>query len=207
MFFLKGILIGLLIGVPAGAIGALCVQRMLSYGTKSGFITGFASSVVDCFYCAVGIFGISLVSDFMAKYESAITLCGGVLILFMGLTTLKKQPDPVEIREKKPPYVTMLLSAFGVGITNPAAILGFLLVFTYFGIGGNPSVLQGSFLIGGVFIGTTIWWVLLAMLTGVLKRKFGENAHARLNKFFGVLMILFGILILTKAVYGFFVNV
>ncbi|MBQ8922331.1 MAG: LysE family transporter [Oscillospiraceae bacterium] len=207
MFFLKGILIGLLVGVPAGAIGALCVQRMLSYGTKSGFITGFASSVVDCFYCAVGIFGITLISDFMTKYESAIMLCGGLLILFMGLSTLRKTPDSVEIRTQKPPCVSMLLTAFGVGITNPAAILGFLIVFTYFGIGGNPTVPQGTFLIGGVFIGTTIWWVLLAMLTGALKRKFGENAPARLNRFFGVLMILFSILILSKAALSLIQNI
>lgn len=48
MFLLKGIFIGLVFGAPAGAVGALCVQRSLLYGAKSGLITGLGSSAADC---------------------------------------------------------------------------------------------------------------------------------------------------------------
>lgn len=36
-YLLKGILIGLLFGLPVGAVGALTVQRTLSHGMRAGF--------------------------------------------------------------------------------------------------------------------------------------------------------------------------
>ncbi len=202
MFFLKGILIGLIVGLPAGAIGALCIQRMLTYGTASGLITGFGSSVVDCFYAAVGIFGITIISDQMIKYQSHIMLAGGFLILWMGFSTLRKTITHSHRKSDKPPYFSLLVSSLGVGITNPAAVIGFLVVFTYFGIDGKPTLMQGSVLILGVLIGTTIWWMLLALITAGLKKKFGNTTSAKLNRFFGYLMILFSVLLFAKAGYG-----
>ena len=52
-FLLRGILIGLLFGVPAGAVGAMTVQRTWSSGVKAGLLTGLGSSVADCFYASV----------------------------------------------------------------------------------------------------------------------------------------------------------
>ena len=41
--FLKGILIGLLFGVPVGAVGAMTVQRTWEHGIKAGLLTGMGS--------------------------------------------------------------------------------------------------------------------------------------------------------------------
>jgi ABC-type antimicrobial peptide transport system permease subunit len=41
--FLKGILIGLLFGVPVGAVGAMTVQRTWEHGIKAGLLTGMES--------------------------------------------------------------------------------------------------------------------------------------------------------------------
>lgn len=45
--FLKGLLIGIVFGVPAGAIGALTIQRTLEGGFLYGFLTGMGSSAAD----------------------------------------------------------------------------------------------------------------------------------------------------------------
>lgn len=39
-YLLKGILIGLLFGLPVGAVGTMTVQRTLNYGAKAGLVTG-----------------------------------------------------------------------------------------------------------------------------------------------------------------------
>ena len=49
-FFLRGMLIGLLFGIPAGAVGAMTVQRTWNYGIKAGLLNGLGSSVADCIY-------------------------------------------------------------------------------------------------------------------------------------------------------------
>lgn len=56
-YLLKGILIGLLFGLPVGAVGALTVQRTWRLGVKAGLLTGLGSSVADCFYACVGALG------------------------------------------------------------------------------------------------------------------------------------------------------
>ena len=65
-YLLRGIMIGLIFGLPVGAIGALTVQRTWSLGVKAGLLTGLGSSVADCFYACVGAFGLTLISDFPA---------------------------------------------------------------------------------------------------------------------------------------------
>ena len=74
---LKGILIGLLFGVPVGAVGAMTVQRTWEHGIKAGLLTGMGSSIADCIYAAIGAFGLTMVSDFLLEYQTAIHLAGG----------------------------------------------------------------------------------------------------------------------------------
>lgn len=63
-FLLKGILIGLIFGVPVGAVGTMAVQRTFS----NGFTAGLGSFVADCLYAVCGAFGLTFVSDFLLKY-------------------------------------------------------------------------------------------------------------------------------------------
>ena len=75
--FIKGILIGLIFGVPVGAVGAMTVQRTWEHGIKAGLLTGMGSSVADCIYAAIGAFGLTIISDFLLQYQGAIHLVGG----------------------------------------------------------------------------------------------------------------------------------
>lgn len=201
MFLLKGILIGLIFGVPAGAVGALCVQRSLLYGAKSGLVTGLGSSAADCFYAAVGAFGITLISDFLTKYQTVINLVGGLLILAMGISILlKKQVSSTET-ENRMSYPAMFISSLGVGITNPAAVITFLFAFSYFGIDGKQGVFNGAALVLGVLLGTLAWWITLSSIAGVIKKKHGDKGFDRLNKIFGVIMIGFSVIVFAKMIF------
>jgi len=89
-YFLKGFCIGIIFGVPAGAIGALTIRRTLAYGFSTGFITGMGSSVADLLYAGVGIFGLTMVSDFVENNQQVISLIGGIVILALGFFILEK---------------------------------------------------------------------------------------------------------------------
>lgn len=92
-YLLRGILIGLLFGLPVGAVGAMTVWRTWNSGIKAGLFTGLGSSVADCFYAAVGAFGFTLISDFLLEYQIIINIFGGVFILFMGVRLLLKKNE------------------------------------------------------------------------------------------------------------------
>lgn len=145
---LKGILIGLLFGLPVGAVGALTVQRTLRYGVKSGLLTGLGSSAADCFYACVGAFGFTMISDLLLRYQLIITVLGGGLILYMGIRLFLRREGPAGQREEAHSFAKLFLSSFVIGITNPAAILTFLFSFSYFEIQASAAGLRGLFLVG-----------------------------------------------------------
>lgn len=202
IYLIKGILIGIIFGVPAGAVGALCVQRTLQSGMKSGIITGLGSSAADCFYAAAGAFGITIISDFLTRFQILINIIGGLLILTMGISTLLKKQVGTANGETMIGYGKMFLTAFSVGITNPAAVLTFLFAFSYFGIDGKLGAVNGTALVIGVLCGTLIWWITLSAISQKIKDKYGEKGFIRLNKIFGLIMIGFGVLVFIRLLIG-----
>ncbi len=198
MIFLKGLLVGLLIGAPVGAIGALIVQRTLLYGIRYGFITGAGSSVADCAYAAVGAFGLTIVSDFMLNLQTPLGIVGGIFVICMGVFSLKKTPDNKDSENKHKGKLKCFLSSFTVGITNPAAIFIIIFSFSYLNI-SDINLSKGALLILGVLAGTAIWWVGLSLLADRLAKKSGITEKVKLV--FGTVIIILGILIILKSIF------
>ena len=90
-YFLRGLLIGLVFGVPAGAIGALTIQRALDKGFFAGLVTGAGSSTVDLIYSCIGVFGITIISNFLTAHQAIIRAIGGLIILIYVIAILQKK--------------------------------------------------------------------------------------------------------------------
>lgn len=209
LYLLQGISIGILFGLPAGAVGAMTAQRTWMYGAKAGLLTGLGSSVADCFYACVGAFGLTVISDFLLHYQTVIHGAGGCLILLMGVRMLvgksmevpmkDKQMEKKTIRRKeKHVNAGLFLSSFAIGITNPAAVLTFLFAFSWIGITGDLSPEEGSLLVAGVFIGTYLWWGTLTGIILWMKRKMKRLKINAVNKIFGAVLSSFGIVVLVR---------
>lgn len=197
-YLLKGILIGLLFGMPAGAVGAMTVQRTLNHGIKAGLVTGLGSSAADCFYGSVGAFGLTAISELLLKYSSIINILGGSLVFAMGLCMIFKKNKEIKEAPSLTGDTKLFLSSFAVGITNPAAVLTFLFAFSWFGIKGQAGAAAGIQLVCGVFIGTYLWWGVLSAGTGIWKKRMKENGLRNMNRIFGVILILFGFVVLIR---------
>lgn len=201
-YLLRGILIGLVFGLPVGAVGTLTVQRTFSHGTKAGLLTGLGSSVADCFYACVGAFGLTLISDFLLQYQMAINTLGGGLILLLGIRILLQRGEPEKQNAESTGFFKMFLTSFAVGITNPAAILTFLFAFSYFGISGDAGWVQGLALVCGVFIGTYLWWGALTSLAGIVKKKAKRFRFRQLNLIFGGILCIFGLVVFLRMLFS-----
>lgn len=195
-FFGQGILIGLLFGIPAGAVGALTVHRTLKKDIGAGLITGFGSSAADCFYACIGAFGLTRISDFLSTYENLISFTGGCLILALGIRLFFKEEKKVSDKENS--GFSMFFSAFAVGITNPAAVLTFLFAFSWFGISDNLSIKEGSLLVLGVFAGTYIWWGILSFMTAFFKKRTRNLQIRKMNRIFGTILAAFGMVVFIR---------
>ena len=61
-YFLRGLLIGLVFGVPAGAIGALTIQRTLERGFFAGLVTGHIYRWLNRILgCLMALFGLIMI--------------------------------------------------------------------------------------------------------------------------------------------------
>ena len=200
MLFLRGILIGLIFGVPAGAIGVLTVQRTLDRGFAAGLLTGLGSSAADLLYSCIGVFGITLISDFLTAHQSVIRIIGGLLIAGYGVLNLrKKERQPANANTNGTP-IKCFLSSFVIAILNPATILSFMVAFAAFGITGKLSFGDGIALTLGVLAGTVIWWLALSAVTGHFREKVTDRIYKQLHLLLGGLMILFGVIMITQSI-------
>ena len=197
-YFLRGLLIGLVFGVPAGAIGALTIQRALEKGFFAGLVTGSGSSAADLIYSCVGVFGISVISDFLTAHQSIIRIVGGMLILLLGIAILRKKELSAVRQDTEGTLVFYFLSAFTAAILNPATILSFMIAFTAFGISGNLDVYQGIALITGILAGTMCWWSVLSGAVAYFRKKVTDHIYKWLNRILGGLMTLFGVVMIIQ---------
>lgn len=195
---LRGLCIGLLFGVPVGAVGVLIVQRTWSMGIKAGLLTGLGSSVADCLYACVGAFGLTLVSDFLVRWQGIITALGGGLILTMGLISLLRPPKELPLESETLGEVKLFFTSFFVGITNPAVLLTFLFAFSYFGISEVNNWEEGILLVTGVFLGTYFWWGSLSALTRFVKKRAAKFRFRTMNHIFGAALCIFGIAVFLR---------
>lgn len=223
-YLVRGLIIGIVFGVPVGAVGILSVQRGLSQGPAAGFVTGLGSSAADVFYACVGVFGITMISDFLLAHQHVICMLGCGMVILLGVRCFRKREaentDAVfkSGRETKPQmaerqgrerwtaesrgrshqpgtlrYLTScFLSSFAIAITNPVAILSFMVVFSMFRVGGTESMGQDIQLVLGIFCGTCFWWLLIAVVTNHIRERITDGFYLKLNRVFGVLMVLFG---------------
>ena len=197
-YVVRGILIGLIFGVPAGAVGALTIQRTLEKGFAAGLLTGAGSSAADLLYSAVGIFGIAIISDFLTAYQKAVQTVGGAFIIVLGISILMKKERAAVVQETKGNLVFCFLSSFGTAVMNPATILSFMAAFAAFEINGDVSVQEGVGLIMGILAGTFAWWLLLSGGVSVFRQRITGRIYKWLNRILGSFMMVFGIIMIVR---------
>lgn len=192
-YLLKGMLVGLVFGVPAGAIGALTIQRSLAHGFWAGLLTGLGSSAADVLYACIGVFGLTVISDFLLENETMIAVIGGILIVGLGVMIFCKKETNRTAEVGRTNLAACFGSSFAVAIANPATILSFLVAFASFGIGTINSPAQGASLVLGILLGTGCWWAVLAGLSAKFRSRVTGRIYEILNRLLGSLMIVFGI--------------
>ena len=194
MLFLKGIFIGLLIAIPVGPVGILCVHRVIAKGRLAGLFSGLGAAVADGLYGAVAAFGLTLISDFLIGYNFWIRLFGGIFIIIIGIRMYLTKPV-LDIEDDVPNTLGRdFMSTFVVTITNPLTIMGFLAIFAGLNlINTQRGYMDASILVAGVVAGSCIWWLTLVVIFGFICSKFEISCLGALNKIVGVVIVMMGL--------------
>jgi threonine/homoserine/homoserine lactone efflux protein len=188
MFF-KGLILGFSIAAPVGPIGLLCIQRTLQRGRLAGFVSGLGAATADACYGLVAAFGLGTVVSFLLGLQFWLQLGGGLFLLGLGLKTLLAQPKPATATTSlgKASLAGAFTSILLLTLANPATILSFFAVFAGLGIGARSG--NALALVGGVFLGSATWWLILSFLAGLFRRHLNDGCMRLLNVIAGVCLL------------------
>ena len=188
---LQGLVIGFAIAASPGPVFFLCVRRTLSRGWRSGAISGLGVATADGFYGALAGFGVAAVTSLLIAESRWIRLAGGLLLFGLGVRTLVARPGLGEAVPRAG-GVGDYLSVLVLTLSNPPTILSFAAVFAGLGLVVGPAT-AGTLTVG-VFVGSAAWWLLLASLTTVLRRRVDERMARAIGLLSGAAMTGFGLL-------------
>jgi len=96
-FLLKGVLVGIVIAVPVGPVGVLCLRRTIFQGRLLGLLSGLGAATADLFFGVVAGFGLTVIQEWLLQYEDWLRLGGGLFLLWIGIAALRKK----ELREAR----------------------------------------------------------------------------------------------------------
>jgi threonine/homoserine/homoserine lactone efflux protein len=200
---LKGIAVGIVIALPVGPVGVLCVRRTLFEGPIFGFVSGLGAATADTIFGIVAGFGLTIVRDFMLRFQDWFGAAGGLFLLYVGIKALlsaaEAEPEPVEDEALFAAYA----STFALTITNPITILAFAGIFAKVGVSAEVGFLDTGVLVGGVFLGSLLWWLGLSFGIAGLRRVAGTVRLSWLNRISGVILAVSGIGLLSAALLAF----
>jgi threonine/homoserine/homoserine lactone efflux protein len=196
-FFTRGLVIGFAIAAPVGAIGLLCVRRTLADGRMVGFVSGLGAATADALYGAVAALGLTAVSSTLVAHQNAVRLIGGLFLCYLGVRTIVSRPASDAARETSRGLAAAFGSTFALTLTNPTTILSFAAVFAGLGLASTAAD-RGSavLMVGGVFLGSAFWWLLLSGTVGFFRRGLTTERMCWVNRASGALLVGFGLLAL-----------
>jgi threonine/homoserine/homoserine lactone efflux protein len=195
--FVKGLIVGFGLAAPVGPIAAICVQRTISKRFLSGLVSGMGAAVADAVYGMVAAFGATIISEFLISERQWLQRIGGVILILLGLRLIfftKLEPRRNGAGVENRGLLGDFMSTFVLTLTNPMTFVAFAAIFTTMGVGAvrGHSILTAE-LVGGVFVGSGIWWLILCGGAHALRRHFDFRKLTTINRATGVFVIGVGI--------------
>jgi putative LysE/RhtB family amino acid efflux pump len=196
-------LIGIVVAAPVGAMGILCIQRVLAHGWRAGLATGAGIATADAGYAALAAFGITAVSQWMVAYQGPLRIVGGLGLLWLGWRALRTPPGhTAAVTVDSPRLRVLYFSAVGLTLTNPMTVMAFAAIFASAGLVAQAGTGSALVVTLGVALGSLSWWLALSTGVWALRHAVSDRAMIIVNRTSGGLLMGFGVLAVIAGARG-----
>jgi threonine/homoserine/homoserine lactone efflux protein len=196
-FFLKGIAVGIIIAVPVGPVGVLCVRRTIFDGKLAGLVSGLGAATADAVFGVIAAFGLTIVSDLLLNWQDWLRAAGAGFLLCVGARALLSEVEVDPPPRQPETLVRDYFSTFALTLTNPITILAFLGIFAGIGFTGEEATLtRAAILVFGVWVGSLTWWLMLISGAGWFLGAFHQRHLSWINRGSGGILVLSGVVLL-----------
>ncbi len=91
--FARMFVIGIAVAAPVGAMGVLCIQRVLSHGWRAGAATGAGIATADALYAGLAAFGLTVFSQLLVSAQVPLRIVGGLVLIWLGWRAIVAPPS------------------------------------------------------------------------------------------------------------------
>ncbi|HZT89896.1 MAG TPA: LysE family transporter [Stellaceae bacterium] len=201
-FLLKGLVVGIVIAIPVGPVGVLCIRRTVFSGQLAGFLSGLGAATGDAAFGIIAGFGLTVVADWLLDYQHLLRFLGAAFLLVVGAKALMTEPAPVPRRQADPETLARFFaSTFALTLTNPVTLLSFLAIFAAVGLTGKEATLAAAaVLVLGIWLGSLLWWLALCLGASLWRRTLSERHLRWINRGSGGILFLSGVALIGSLV-------
>ena len=191
IILLKGIAVGIIIAVPVGPVGVMCVRRTIFASKLAGFVSGLGAATADAIFGCIAAFGLTFISDWLFDYQQELRIAGAAYLLWVGGSALFAPPE-ITPRSRRRAEFRDFLSTFALTLTNPITIVAFLAIFSAILASGKATPDRAAILVLGVWLGSLLWWLALSFGLSSLLHSFGPSQLQWINRGSGTILLLSG---------------
>jgi threonine/homoserine/homoserine lactone efflux protein len=199
----KGFAVGIVIALPAGPVGVLCVRRTLFEGPIFGLVSGLGAAIADAIFGVIAALGLTFIRDELLAYGNFLAAAGGIFLLYLGIRGLLAGPAEAPEPLAGEAILGAFASTFVLTITNPVTILAFAGIFAKLGATEIGGLIEVAVLIGGVLAGSLVWWLGLSFGIAGLPRYGRAVEMTWINRISGAVLTLSGAGLIAAAGLGF----
>jgi threonine/homoserine/homoserine lactone efflux protein len=192
--------------IPVGPINLTILNEGAQRGFRWALLIGLGASVMDTIYCAITFTGLSSFFD-RGIVKASMQVCSFVFLLFLGFKFLLAQSVKVPTKldaatEKLEARLEQKLHPHSAFMTGLVRVLGNLGVpLTWLVLSANLMAHDWvddtrnakAACVAGVFIGTTVWFVILSFGVSRGQGKFSEKTLLRFQHLSGICLIIAGL--------------
>lgn len=196
---MTGFISGLLLSIPVGPVNLTIMNEGAQRGFKWAALIGVGASLMEVIYCALAFTGFAGIFN-ERHWKLPMEFISFAFMLVWGVKFLMVKTVPKASKEGRIEKRLHPTSAFATGVVRVMANLGVFLFWIVLGIyfiahaWVKPTWSSKAACVGGVALGTSLWFFSLSYAVSLGHRKFTDKTLLRMERGSGIglLVLAFG---------------
>lgn len=201
--FIQGVFLGITVAFIIGPVFFTIIQTSIYRGFRSGIYLSFGVMLSDFTLILLSYVGLlELINS--ESNQFIIGIVGGGLLIVFGLVTLNRKPavkadsSATTLNIKKPGPITYIIKGYFMNIMNPFIFIFWITVMSVFSTKYNVGRSDILIFFSGALMTIFITDVVKCYIAKKIKRFITELTLLWINRFVGLILIGFGIVLILK---------